>query len=167
MTYAGEDMGSVGVPGRDGAVVPAGVEPRLHDVVEHNACWFPDRPALIYESTLLTWEGFRDRLVRLAAGVEQSGVRDGDRIAVLAGNAVDYVVLQYALSLVGAILVPVNTRLAVPEIAYILRDCDPVLLLHDAEYTDKAAAAARDAGIPARVEVLDGAPAGPGLWAWA
>lgn len=166
MTDAGDGADSTSAAGQGGALVPAGVDPRLHDVVEHNAYWFPDRPALIYESTLLTWEGFRDRLVSLAGGLERSGVADGDRIAVLASNAVDYVVLQYALSLVGAILVPVNTRLAVPEIAYILRDCEPVLLLHDGEHAGKAAAAARDAGVPARVEALDSAPAAPGLWAW-
>lgn len=164
MTYVG-DTDAASRLGHDGTPAEC-VAPRLHDIVEHNAYWSPDRPALLHESTLITWEGFRERMHRLAAGLERGGVADGDRVAVLASNAVDYVVLQYALSLVGAILVPINTRLAAPEIAYILADSEPVLLLHDADHSDLAQAAARAAGTPARIEALDDDAAAPGLWAW-
>ena len=52
----------------------------------------------------------------------QLGVHRGDRVAVLALNAPDYLALLYACARLGAMLVPLNWRLAVPEQMFILRD---------------------------------------------
>ena len=52
----------------------------------------------------------------------QLGVHRGDRVAVLALNAPDYLALLYACARLGAMLVPLNWRLAVPEQVFILRD---------------------------------------------
>lgn len=140
-----------------------GLGPCLHDVVEQNAQWYPDFPALLYEETEISWRGFAERMNRLAAGLAVRGLADGERVAVLADNSLDYVVLQYALSVTGGILVPINTRLAAPEIAYILEDSGAGLLLHDSVHAEKAAASA-----PGGIETarLDETEAAVGLWAW-
>ncbi|HEY8467002.1 MAG TPA: AMP-binding protein [Solirubrobacterales bacterium] len=148
------------------AVRTEAVEMRLHDIVEQNACWYPEHFALGYRETALTWSDFSARMHRLAAGLLDAGVEEGERIAVLANNALDYVVLQYALSLTGGILVPVNTRLATPEIAYILEDSGARILLYDSENAEAAKAVAAEPGVSVELVDLADRDAPSGLWGW-
>ncbi len=75
----------------------------------------------------------------LAAGVERAivrlhhglGVRAGDRVAVLARNCVEQVELLYAAAHLGAVVVPLNWRLAAPELEAVLEDCLPRVILVD------------------------------------
>lgn len=62
------------------------------------------------------------------------GVKPGDRVAVLALNHMEYVVLFFAIQKLGAILVPLNFRLAAPELAYQLEDSSPYLLLLESDF---------------------------------
>ena len=101
---------------------------------------------------------------RLAHGLR---VGAGDRVAYLGLNRVDEVVLLFALARLGAILVPLNFRLAPPEWQAVLRDARPAALLHDADWADAARALGGDAGIATlALEALAAAggrppPAGP------
>ena len=63
------------------------------------------------------------------------GVGRGDRVAALMRNSIDYVVLYYAVARIGAILCPLNWRLAPPEIAAILGHSEVSLLLYDSEFS--------------------------------
>ena len=65
---------------------------------------------------------------------EKFAVRSGDRVAVLATNEIEYVVLFFALQRLDAIMVPVNFRLTAPEISHILRDSSPKALIHQKEF---------------------------------
>lgn len=65
------------------------------------------------------------------------GVGAGDRVAVLAPNAVEYVLLFFAVQQLGAILVPVNWRLAPREVAHVVGDAEPALLVVDDAFADK------------------------------
>jgi fatty-acyl-CoA synthase len=69
---------------------------------------------------------------------ERYGVERGDRVAILAANCLEYLDALFACALLGAILVPLNWRLAVPELATILGDCAPCLLLHDDGQAERA-----------------------------
>ncbi len=64
-------------------------------------------------------------------------IQVGDRVAVLAKNSAPYVVLFFALQRLGAIMVPINTRLATPEIDHILSDSEAKMLVADRELLDK------------------------------
>ena len=68
------------------------------------------------------WSETADRVARIAGGLKEVGVRPGDRVAILALNSDRYFELMYAIPWIGAAMVPINTRLAAPEIEYILRD---------------------------------------------
>ena len=68
------------------------------------------------------WEQFADRVARLARGLRDIGIGAGDRVAILALNSDRYMEFLFAVPWAGAIFVPVNTRLAAPEIAYWLND---------------------------------------------
>jgi fatty-acyl-CoA synthase len=77
----------------------------------------------------------------LAAWFQSQGVQPGDRVAMLAANSPEYLDAFFACALIGAIFAPLNWRLTAAELATILRDCAPHLLLHDATQADAAQAA--------------------------
>jgi fatty-acyl-CoA synthase len=94
----------------------------------------PDRLACVDLASGRRWT-YRafDEAIQRAVGVLESGhgVEPGQRIATLARNSGDLLILQQAAMRLGAIFVPLNWRLAGAEQQAILADCDPVLLLHD------------------------------------
>src|SRR5687767_13280683 len=88
--------------------------------------WLPGHDALVYPHRNLRWT-FLDlegeaRLI--ARGLIASGVERGDRVAVWATNVPEWIVLQFALAKIGAILVTVNTSLRAREIEYLLRQSE-------------------------------------------
>jgi long-chain acyl-CoA synthetase len=78
-----------------------------------------------------TWTETAVRVGRLAGGLAATGVGPGDRVAILALNSDRYFELMYAIPWIGAAMVPLNTRLATPEIAYILEDSGAKALFVD------------------------------------
>ena len=86
----------------------------------------PDHEALVYPDRHLRWTfGDLEREARLIArGLIASDVERGDRVAVWATNVPEWIVLQFALAKIGAILVTVNTSLRAREIEYLLRQSE-------------------------------------------
>jgi fatty-acyl-CoA synthase len=68
---------------------------------------------------------------------ENHSILKGDRVAVLSENRVEHVLLLFALQKIGAILVPLNFRLAPPEIYEVLKDAAPKLIVYQKEYVEK------------------------------
>ena len=91
----------------------------------------PDREALVYSHAGLryTFRQLEDESRRIARGLMASGVTTGDRVAVWATNVPEWVVLQFALAKIGAILVTVNTSLRAHEIEYVLRQSEASTLI--------------------------------------
>ena len=95
----------------------------LSDLIDRNAAFAPDKAAIRFADRTLTYAGFARRIADAARALKsQWGVAPGDRVAVLAYNRPDTLVLLYACARLGAMLVPINWRLAVPEQLYILAD---------------------------------------------
>ena len=80
---------------------------------------------------------FNERVNRMAHALIAWGVGKGERVAVLMANASEFLEIFFACAKTGAIMVPVNFRLAVPELAYIIQDCTPRVLIYSADFTDK------------------------------
>ncbi|SHK84154.1 class I adenylate-forming enzyme family protein [Rhodothermus profundi] len=121
------------------------------DWLERNAQYWPERPALTWVPTGERWTFARlhDEGEALAAVLTaQFDVQKGDRIAVLAENRPEHVLLFVACQKAGWILVPLNYRLAAPELAYQVADSTPALLVYDAPYTDVARTLGVDALLP-------------------
>src|SRR2546422_1141425 len=95
----------------------------LSELIARNAAFTPDKPALRYAGQSLTYAAFWQR-IEAAAGALKSelGIDRGDRVAILSTNHPDYLVLLYACARLGALLVPLNWRLAIPEQVFILSD---------------------------------------------
>jgi fatty-acyl-CoA synthase len=85
----------------------------------------PDRPLITFEDQHLSWSEFDGRVQRLAAGLRQLGVVKGDRIGCLMHNRPEFLELFWATVRLGAIFVPLNVRLAVPELQYVIGDVGP------------------------------------------
>src|ERR1700731_3943208 len=91
--------------------------------IERNAAFTPGKVALHFGARSLTYAAFAERIAAAARALKsQLGVGRGDRVAILAANHPDYLVLLYACARLGAMLVPLNWRLAVPEQVFILAD---------------------------------------------
>lgn len=103
----------------------------VYDIFVRNAAISPDATAITAHSRDLSFRELHDRCDHLAAQLVENGVQKGDRIAVLAYNHPGFFILFGAIAKIGAIMVPLNWRLAKQELAYILEDCRPTFLYAD------------------------------------
>ncbi len=113
----------------------------------------PHRTALIHHDTTTTYAELHERTVRLAHALRTRGVRRGDRISYLGPNHPSYLETLFAAGLLGAVFVPLNTRLAAPEIAYQLADSGARALVHGPSHAGLVAGLPGGAGVRTCVEV--------------
>jgi len=112
-----------------------------YDGIAHHAMRRPISMAAVDIATGRhhTYQTFDNRISRLAASFQSHfDIKPGDRIAVLAPNTTDTFEVQFACGRIGAIFVPLNWRLAKPELRAILADCAPAALIFDPEFADRA-----------------------------
>jgi fatty-acyl-CoA synthase len=119
---------------------------RHYDWIAHFARRTPDKLAVVdlASERRLDYAQFDARISRLATHL-RDGVKiaRGDRVAVLAHNTTDTLEVQFACGRIGAVFLPLNTRLTVPELSYIVGDAAPKLMIHDAELAEIALAVAK------------------------
>jgi len=96
----------------------------------------PDREGLVCEDVRRTYKQLNDRANRLANAMKALGVGYGDRVGLIALNEPEYYDMYFGLGKIGAILVPVNHRLAGPEIQYILSDCEAKVFVFGKEFAE-------------------------------
>lgn len=130
------------------------------DGVAQHARSAPDRLACIDCETGAEYSYHKlDALVDAAAGWLANQIDEGARLAWLGRNSVDMLVAHLACSRSGRIFVPLNWRLAAPELSAILADCEPAIIVAGPDFRDTAADAAARAQIDCRVEAgLGSAP---------
>lgn len=133
------------------------------DPVLYRARIAPDRPALfeIASGRQLTYAELDARIARCAGLLSEAlgARRDGARVAMLARNSIDSIVLAFACQRAGGVYVPLNWRLNAAELRPILADCAPALLVHDEEFAATVASVAGADPEMATVSTADG-PAG-------
>src|SRR5438094_1076668 len=118
---------------------------RRNHWVSHIARHAHEKPGAVYlrcEGGSVTWAQIHERVGGLAAALRELGIGAGDRVAIMMTNRPEFLETMFAASAIGAIVVPVNFRLAPDEIAYILTDSGASLLVVE-EATAAAAASAR------------------------
>ena len=125
-------------------------ESRFADVLHERASRDPAAAAILCDGQAFTGQDLARRCDQFASFlVHEAGVRPGDRVAWLGANDPAQLVLLFALARIGAILLPLNFRLAPPEWDAQLRLCTPGLLVHDEAWRDAAALLAQRHAIPA------------------
>jgi acyl-CoA synthetase (AMP-forming)/AMP-acid ligase II len=103
------------------------------DAVKRN----PGGEALVAGQQRLTWKALAERTAAVAGGLASQGIGRGDRIALLLGNRIEFVLALFAAVRLGAIAVPLNVRSSKPELAYVLEHCGAKLLVHEDELADR------------------------------
>jgi crotonobetaine/carnitine-CoA ligase len=92
----------------------------LAGLLESRAVADPDRPLLSFGPREHSWRSFGEEVLRVAALLNERGVSEGDRVAIVATNSDAHVILLFALARLGAAMVPLNPAFGVPELKYIL-----------------------------------------------
>lgn len=112
----------------------------VRDWLAFNARRRPDHLALVDLATdrRFTYRDAHERIERAARYLTTLGVGRGDRVGVLARNSSDQVELLFACKRLGALFVPMNWRLAAPELRYIAGDADPAVLFVSPAFADTA-----------------------------
>lgn len=116
------------------------MEPNVAQILEKRALLTPHRLGLVeWESgRRFQYQELDQRANRIANHLRRLGVGQGDRVSILASNGVYYVDIFFGLGKLGAVLTPLNWRLALPEQEYILNDSKPRVLLFGPEYAETA-----------------------------
>jgi acyl-CoA synthetase (AMP-forming)/AMP-acid ligase II len=103
--------------------MPANELPHIGEVLRLNAHAFPDKAGARDLARTLTFAAWNARACRLANALLGLGLAKGDRIAVLAYNALEWLEIYAAVAKAGLVAVPINFRLLAPEIRYIVENC--------------------------------------------
>ncbi|MBW3664279.1 MAG: AMP-binding protein [Actinobacteria bacterium] len=110
---------------------------RIGDLLDRDARLYADEPAVvIVDGPAVTYRQLRARVGGLATALIDRGVTAGDRVVVMAGNSLTPFDAYLACAYAGAAAVPVNTRLAAPEIVHIVEDAAPSFALADPNYVE-------------------------------
>jgi len=124
-------------------------------VLLHHAERAPDRPLCTFEGQTVTYDEMWSRSRRLGAGLAELGVGSGDVVALLSYNRPEFLEAIFAANDVGAAIMPINWRLAAPEIAYILEHSMARVILCDGQLIELADQSLQDLPDISRV-VVDG-----------
>ena len=113
-----------------------------YDWISHHRAHRPAKEAVreLSPPRSLSCADLDARADALAAWLAAQGIGRGDRVALLAHNGVAFFDLQFACGRSGSIAALLNWRQTVAELDYILKDSAPLLLIHDVEFSETAAA---------------------------
>ncbi|MBA2402398.1 MAG: acyl--CoA ligase [Bradyrhizobium sp.] len=130
---------------------PGSVWAMIAEAAERN----PDGEALICGDRRMNWREVIEQSARIATGFQRLGLQRGDRIAVLLGNRIEFVLTMFAAAHAGLVTVLLSTRQQKPEIAYVLNDSGARLLVHEATHADRVPDAPEVPDLKHRISVDD------------
>ena len=134
----------------------------IGDIPRYYAQRTPDAPALIGITETLSWKALNDRSNRMGQVLSGLGIQAQDRVAMLGANSVQYFELLFGISKLDAIFLPLNWRLAVPELQGVMEDAAPRLLIADSDYAGVATQIAASLPTPCQVIVYSSSQPGEG-----
>jgi len=134
----------------------------IHQLIQFFARSFPDELMLREQDVSYSFASGNARIDRITHLLFAKGLSAGDRVAILGENSADHILLVFAAGQLGIVVVPLNFRLAVDELEFILKDAAASLLL----VTD-AASLQKAEKLSARIadlEIYTNFDARPGNW---
>ena len=124
---------------------------------------YPRRTAVVCNQDRFTYAQFGDRVGRLAGALRQAGVRPGDRVAFLSTNCHRLLEAYYGVPEAGAVLLPLNIRLAPGELSYILNDSEATILFIEKQFLGMVDSFRKDIPSVKMFVQLEGDPEAPWL----
>lgn len=110
----------------------------LGDIPRHYARTLPDKPALIDATGATSFAALDAASNRVANALVTLGIEPGARVVFLGKNSARYFEILFGVNKAGMALAPLNWRLAVPEMAAIMEDASPAVIIADHEYEEVA-----------------------------
>lgn len=101
----------------------------LGALVEENAVRFARQAAVSFEGETISFAEFRQRTIAFAKGLRTLGVGPGNKVGILMGNRIEWLVANFAVQYLGATTVAINTWYTARELAYVLRHADVAVLI--------------------------------------
>jgi fatty-acyl-CoA synthase len=108
--------------------------------LDRNASLYPDADAVVFGETRMTHWELHGRVSALAAAFREAGVRKGDIVALLMSNRPEFLESALAVNRIGAAFLPLNVRLAEPELEYIIRHAGAVAIVTEPGFAVPVAA---------------------------
>ena len=110
----------------------------FYDLISRNAVSYGNLPAWfeVDDQRSLTFAEYKQKVDQLACGLQQAGLKKGDRIGVLGKNSLEYFLLYGAAAALGGVVLPINWRLSPDEAVFNLNDGQPGFLFVDPEYQE-------------------------------
>lgn len=108
----------------------------IPDYVERHAGLYPKKKAVIFEERQCTFLNLQERVYRLANGLIGLGLKEGDRVAILAENCFEYLEIYLGIAKAGGVAAPLNFRLLPADIAQLINYVDTEFLILGANYAD-------------------------------
>ena len=132
------------------------------DWLSHHANRTPNKLAWVdlHSDRPFTYVQAEERSARLAFHLQKElGVERGDRVGILCMNSTDMLEVQFACTKIGAIFLPLNWRLTVSELAFIVGDAAPKVMVHDKQFAEEIAQLKKEPGIAHSLETTGGGDA--------
>lgn len=108
----------------------------LYDLLLNTAQTHPDNPAVICDEVQFNYSQLKERVDKLASGMKSLGIQKNDKIAVISKNCHRFLEAYFAAAKLGAVLVPINYRLAPDDFVYILNNSKIKILIAQPEFLD-------------------------------
>jgi len=110
---------------------------KIPDFVERNAKFYPNKTAIkVIGDRNCTFSELKERVYRLANGLLQIGLSNGDRVAVLAENCFEYPEIYFGIAKAGGVIVPLNFRFAPPEVSFLTNESGATVFILQNQYID-------------------------------
>ena len=124
---------------------------------------YPGRTAVVCNQDRFTYAQFAERVGRLAGALRQAGIQAGDRVAFLGANCHRLLEAYYGVPEAGAVLLPLNIRLAPDELAFILNDSGATILFVEKQFLGLVESFRKSLRTVKMFVQLDGSPDVPWL----
>ncbi len=128
---------------------------RYYDWIAHFGRRTPEKIAVVdlASQRRVSYADLDKRIARLATHLrEKLSVKRGDRVAVLALNTTDTLEVQFACFRIGAVFLPLNNRLTVSELQFIVGDSSPTVMIHDHDLAEVALTVAKLCNVSAALQ---------------
>src|SRR5690625_4173977 len=96
----------------------------LGDLLTRTQERIPDKLALVYQGQRLSYEELDDIVNQTAHGFLADGLEKGDMVTVMSKNSLDFVIVNFALARIGAVMIPINYMLSTEDVTYILEHAE-------------------------------------------
>ncbi|MHA1335083.1 MAG: AMP-binding protein [Promethearchaeota archaeon] len=108
------------------------------EAVAIRAKYYPEsRPAMIYGHDIINWKQMYSRICRLANGLLKLGIKKQDKIGFIFHNSPQFIEVNFAAQLIGAVPVPFNFRYVASEIEYTANNCDAICLIFEEDILEE------------------------------